>query len=267
LTADGWLISAGDFDSQNSYLAYNSENKIFEIKKIIKDPLSKINFLKIQAKNLEVVNFINNKEEIIQGKQVILLDKQEKFYQDIIAQPSFLKIEKSEDLVRSTDYFSESVVLQKDYLGQKFSGSFIFGLDGLCLGLVGEKRIIPYWQFERAISQLLEKEEISWNYFGTDYLQAGDAFAADSRFENLEKGIIVYGNPDKNSPFFKAGLRNADVIVKVDGIALGKSINFTQLAQNKKPGEEIELTVLREGEEIDLKVIVKAISQDISATD
>jgi len=249
LTADGWLISAGNLDPEvNTYVVLNRENKIFKVKKIVKDPLTGLNFLKIETKDLPVINFISSKEEIIQGKEVILFDHSMKIFTDILSCPSYLKVNKKEDLIRSTDYFSEGTILEHDYLKPEFLGSFIFGLDGLILGIVAEKKNIPYWQFERAVNAILEKGEINRNYLGINYLRIEDLVGAEREdLSNVKKGAIIYGDPAGVAE--KAGLKDGDVIVKIDSTPLDEKINLTELIQKKKPGEEIKMTILREGKE------------------
>ena len=251
LTADGWLISAGNLDPEvNTYVVSNRENKIFKVKKIVKDPLTGLNFLKIETKDLPVINFISSKEEIIQGKEVILFDHSMKIFTDILSCPSCLKVNKKEDLIRSTDYFSEGTILEHDYLKPEFLGSFIFGLEGLSLGVVASKKIIPYWQFEKAVTAILEKGEISRNYLGINYLRIEDLVGAEREaLKNVEEGAIIYGDPEKGSVAEGAGLKDGDVIVKVDSTPLDEKINLTELIQQKKLGEEIKMTILREGKE------------------
>jgi len=248
LTADGWLISAGNLNPEVNYVVSNWGNKLFKVKEIVKDPLTGLNFLKIETKNLSVINFISSKEEIIQGKEVILFDHAMKFFTDILSRPSYLKVNKKEDLIRSTDYFSEGIILEHDYLKPEFLGSFIFGLDGLSLGVVAEKKIIPYWQIERAVTAILEKREITRNYLGINYLRIEDLVGAQS-LKNAEKGAIIYGDPEKGSIAEGAGLRDGDIIVKIDSTTLDEKNNLTDLIQKKKPGEEIKMIILREGEE------------------
>jgi len=256
LTADGWLISAGNLDPEvNTYVVSNRENKIFKVKKIVKDPLTGLNFLKIETKDLPVINFISSKEEIIQGKEVILFDHSMKIFTDILSCPSCLKVNKKEDLIRSTDYFSEGTILEHDYLKPEFLGSFIFGLEGLSLGVVASKKIIPYWQFEKAVTAILEKGEISRNYLGINYLRIEDLVGAEREaLKNVEEGAIIYGDPEKGSVAEGAGLKDGDVIVKVDSTPLDEKINLTELIQQKKLGEEIKMTILREGAEKKIKI-------------
>jgi len=151
-------------------------------------------------------------------------------------------------LIRSTDYFSEGTILEHDYLKPEFLGSFIFGLDGLILGIVAEKKNIPYWQFERAVNAILEKGEINRNYLGINYLRIEDLVGAEREdLSNVKKGAIIYGDPAGVAE--KAGLKDGDVIVKIDSTPLDEKINLTELIQKKKPGEEIKMTILREGKE------------------
>jgi len=53
--------------------------------------------------------------------------------------------------------------------------------------------------------------------------------------------------------------KNADVIIKAGGQAIEKNQDLTYLIQQKNPGEEIELTILRDGQEIVVRPVLKAL--------
>jgi len=253
LTADGWLLSAFDFSSQNKYLVYFKAEP-YQVEKIIKDPLTGLNFLKIEAKNLPVINFVTNREEITQGKQVVFFDHSSNLFTDFVSQPLFLKISKKEDLIRSTDYFSEGIALGNTYLEKKFLGSFIFGLDGLATGVIGKTKIIPSLHFQRAIKSLLEKKEISVNFLGIKYIKIKDF--GDRTLIQAEKGVLVFEEPEKETPAALSGIKKGDVILKIDNTILEENVDFTDLVQKKKAGETA-LTILREGKEMEIKVLIK----------
>jgi len=256
LTSDGWLMSASDLGDGNKYVAVSNENKIFAIEKIVKDPLTGLNFLKVEAKNLPVINFMSGEEKIIQGEQVFSFDHSDNLFTDIVSSSSGSRINKKEDLIRSTDYFSEELILEKDYSKGEFLGSFIFGLDGLCLGIKTKERIVPYPQFERAIKSILEKKEISRNYLGLKYLRIEEL--AGQEFKDAEKGVIIYGDPEKSSPAEASGIKSGDVITRVDSTPLGEGVNLTEIVQKKKAGEEIRLFILRDGQETEVKVNIRS---------
>ncbi|MFA5051166.1 MAG: S1C family serine protease [Patescibacteria group bacterium] len=258
VTSDGWLASGGDLDEKQKYVAVDAENKIYPVEEILKDSLTGISFIKITAQNLGVVKFALA-EEIKAGEQVIVWDKFNKINFTEISNPHFKNINKTEDLVHSTDKFDDYLLLDSQISPSLFPGGVIFGLDGAEVGLISQEKIIPSWQFKNLIDQVLKDKKIKRSYLGIDYLRIEEAPGiSSSLFKDLTNGAIVFGSPVVSSPAQKAGINNADIIVKVDGISLNKDQNLTYLIQQKNPGDAVELTVLRAGEE---KIIKATVSQ------
>ncbi len=252
ITSDGWLISGADFDEEEEYVILTDENKVFPVEEIIQDSLTKINFLKISAEDLAVVKFASI-DGLTQGRQVIILDKFKKLHFTEISQPGARNIYKTDDLVRSTDRFSEFLRLDVETPVAIFPDVPIFGLDGSVIGIVSQGKIIPVWQFKSLITQVLRDKKITRSYLGIDYLRIEEAPGLVSPlFKDLTNGAIVYGPPVANSPAERGGIKNADIIVKADGLSLSANQNLTCLVQNKAVGEEIELTILRAGEEMNI---------------
>ncbi|MDD5625698.1 MAG: S1C family serine protease [Patescibacteria group bacterium] len=258
ITSDGWLASGGDFDAKQKYVAVDAENKVYPVEEILEDSVTGISFIKITAQNLGVVKFALA-EEVKAGEQVIVWDKFNKINFTEISNPRFKNINKTDDLVHSTDKFDDYILLDSQISPSLFPGGVIFGLDGAEVGLISQEKIIPSWQFKTLIDQVLKDKKIKRPYLGVDYLRIEEAPGiSSSLFKDLTNGAIVFGSPVISSPAQKAGLNNADIIVKVDGISLNKDQDLTYLIQQKNPGDTVELTVLRAGEE---KVIKATVSQ------
>ena len=58
----------------------------------------------------------------------------------------------------------------------------------------------------------------------------------------------------KNSPAETGGIKEQDIILKVDGNEVDNASQLKNLVSNHRPDEETELLVLRDGLEIDLTV-------------
>ncbi len=63
------------------------------------------------------------------------------------------------------------------------------------------------------------------------------------------RGVQVQGFSDDNSPAARAGLEPGDVIVEVDGERVEYTAQLQQLVGFKRPGETVEVTILRKGGE------------------
>ncbi len=72
--------------------------------------------------------------------------------------------------------------------------------------------------------------------------------------KKIAKGIYV-AQVIKNSPAYKSGLREEDIILKIDNKELEKMCDLRCYIYTKKPGEQVELTILRDN--IEMKVNVK----------
>ena len=79
--------------------------------------------------------------------------------------------------------------------------------------------------------------------------------ARDAAFYGLPEGLYVeYVHPYADA--FKKGLRRGDVITKMNGTKLSSTAEIKQIRDNFKAGDEVTLTIYRNGKEEDLKIIL-----------
>ena len=258
ISEDGWLITGAIFEPQVDYVVIDGENKIWPIKKIITDSLTKISFCKIEGNGFAEIE-LGEKDKVSQGQQIFVLDESEKVYLTEISQIYAKDINKTEDLVYSTDRFVHTFLLGFETSVRDFPQALIFGLNGEMIGMILQKKVIPSWQISPLIQQVLSgQEDIIHPFLGIDYLRLEQAPGlTSSRFKGLTRGAIVYGPPNEDSPALKAGIKNADVIIKIDDIVLSQDQDLTYLIQNKTPGQEIEITVLRDEQEKIFNVVLE----------
>jgi S1-C subfamily serine protease len=61
----------------------------------------------------------------------------------------------------------------------------------------------------------------------------------------------------KDSPAAKAGLKDKDIVTKVNGVEVGKAGTLADLIGEYEPGDTVQLTVIREGNEIAVNVMLE----------
>jgi len=254
---DGWLLMTGGLlDKAEKYVAISQQNKIYNIETTIQDSVSRAIFCKISSQDLPVAE-IGEIDSIKSGQQVLVIDKNKNFYPTEISQPNNRTVYKTEDLVRSTDKYSEYLRLGEGISAIAVPQGIVFGLDGMIIGLMSGEKVLPIWQIQGLVKQVLAGQEIKRPYLGFDYLRIEEAPGLISPlFKDMSYGAIIYGQPTVNSPAEKAGLKNADVIVEVGTEVLDGSKNFTHLIQSKNPGDEIEISFVRAGEQKTIKIIL-----------
>lgn len=82
---------------------------------------------------------------------------------------------------------------------------------------------------------------------------------------NLSPGATIASIVDTNGAGSKAGLRNGDVIVRLDGEDIGKSLNSASIVAEKirtSGGRHMDFNILRDGEALKLDVQAKCCTPD-----
>lgn len=92
-------------------------------------------------------------------------------------------------------------------------------------------------------------------YLGVRYINLTDAIAQQLGLD-INQGALVYsarGNAvEPSSPADKAGIRQRDVITKVEGVSITRSSNLSSVLSKFKPGQTIEIIIVRDNQEIKL---------------
>jgi S1-C subfamily serine protease len=72
----------------------------------------------------------------------------------------------------------------------------------------------------------------------------------------VESGVLVAG-VESDSPSSKAGMKKDDIILGMDGQKISSIEDLRNMLKEKQPGEEVELTVLRDSKQSQLRVILE----------
>jgi Zn-dependent M28 family amino/carboxypeptidase len=70
-------------------------------------------------------------------------------------------------------------------------------------------------------------------------------------YMKTEGGVLLSG-VRSGSPAEQAGIKGGDVIVKFDGVRIDNIYDYTFALRSRKPGQQVRITVQREGKEVDL---------------
>jgi len=270
LTNDGWLVTTKEVidSSKKSYLAVNSQGQAYKVEKVVFDPLTSAVFVKVEAKNLSILNF-DKTAKVSLGETIFLQNKK-----------GGIKVATIEDNAyypRVGNYLTEAVssaevldnyYLTKDDLSDIASGEVAVDRNnkivGLAVAVSGKKLILPLNNFLPVIDSVLRGEKASRIYLGVTYLDLSRLTLNINLYpdyKDINAGALVYKNLEAgaagvvaNSPAAEAGLRVGDVILKVEGEQVSREANLSQLVQNYKLGQEVELTVWQNKEEKQIKV-------------
>ena len=122
---------------------------------------------------------------------------------------------------------------------------------------------IPSVIAKRAWEQVRDHGKITYPFLGVRYIVITDALQKAKNLLSSE-GVLVAGSEDgKNpaviphSPAEAAGIREGDIILKVDNTTLNKDYSLAEYIQMKNIGDTVVLTVRRDGKDIMVSAVLK----------
>lgn len=122
---------------------------------------------------------------------------------------------------------------------------------------------IPVNDVSGLIKSVLEKGKLERPYLGVRYVSLTDEYAYEFNLEQKRGAYIAPSGSSiiTGSPAEKAGLKEKDIITKVNGIAIDENNSLVSLLGRKAVGEEVQLTIIRDGKEQTVKVTLEAYKQ------
>lgn len=133
------------------------------------------------------------------------------------------------------------------------SGGPLVDLDGKVIGVnfmiysttrqsAGIGFAIPSNTVKTVVNQLIEKGKVVRGYLG---LMPTDLTPATKQVYGVQKGALVE-SVEADSPADKAGIKESDVITKVDGKEISSALDLRKAIQAITPGTTVKLTVVRD---------------------
>lgn len=121
---------------------------------------------------------------------------------------------------------------------------------------------IPVNRAKAILSDLIKHGEVERTWTGMKVQDLTPLLAQSLELQNAQ-GVIV-SDVDEESPAQKAGLKRKDVIIKANGQKIENSSDWEDLAYLARPGEPIEISLLRNGKEVHAKLVPEAIPSQMA---
>jgi putative serine protease PepD len=175
--------------------------------------------------------------------------------------------------ITSTNNYSISDVIQTDAaINPGNSGGPLMNRDGEVIGVnsqiatgggsngnVGIGFAVPANTVSDVVSQLIESGEVRHAWLGVSALDLDPELAADLGIGGGASGILVQsvipdGPADRAG--IRAGERDGDLIVAIGDVVEPTMEDLTALVNDLDPGDELPVTVIRDGRELDLQLVL-----------
>lgn len=254
------------------YTVITQDGKKYDAKVLATDPVNDFAILKIDAKNLPVVEF-GDSDSLDVGQRVIAIGNALGEFQNSVTVGVLSGKERTLVATSSTGSSAETLegLLQTDAaINEGNSGGPLVNIKGQVVGIntataakgqsEGIGFAIPISTLKTAIDSIKKSGKIIRPYLGVRYVIVDQKIAAIRNISS-DKGVIVMGDDSRGlsavesgSPADKAGIKQGDIILKINNDDLGEGRSLSRFLSKYQPGDEVTLKISRDGKEMDVKV-------------
>ena len=279
VTSDGYILTNKHvIDGATKISVVLDNGKTYDdVEVAAVDPLNDVAFLKIKDVSGLTAVTLGDSKTISVGQQVIAIGNALGQYQNSVTSGIISGTGRSLTATDSSGTMSErlSDMIQTDAaINSGNSGGPLVNAAGQVIGIntatsssadnVGFA--IPISSVKGMLQQLIEEGEAKRAYLGV-YLVDITSDTAKSYILPVTQGEYVY-SPSMYSavvsggPADKAGIKDKDIITAVNGQKVGVAGSLSSLIGEYKPGDTVQLTVIREGKEIAVNVVLDGYSEE-----
>lgn len=274
VSADGYILTNKHVIDGASKISVVLDNgtTYSDVKVAAVDPLNDVAFLKIDGVSGLKAATLGDSKTITVGQQVIAIGNALGEYQNSVT--SGIISGTGRTLVASdyTGSMSEKLsdMIQTDAaINSGNSGGPLVNAAGEVIGINTATSssaenmgfAIPIASVKGMLRQLVETGEASRAYLGVYSAEITPDVAEEYNLP-VTAGSYVYSESKYSavvagSPAEKAGIKSKDIITAVNGVKIGAKGSLSTLLGEYKPGDVVQLTVIRDGKEIAINVTLE----------
>ena len=272
VTSDGLIVTyrSAIMEKDAAYQVFLFNGKNYEANLVGIDEFSNLAFLKIDVPNLTAIS-LGDSTDVHPGKKLVAIGNSFGEYQNRYAAGLLSNLDKTFNLGGGTVATTEKLegVFETDFNNQKeYVGGPVIGYSGDMIGLIGMIVIDGQAQYFQVPSNVvrdsmnlaLQNKLDTRPFFGAYYISISKEYAITNKL-NHDSGALIFSQSGKQglaiiagSPAEKSGLKINDIITSVNSQNVNLDNSLSDLINQYKKGDQIELAVDRNGEEIKIPV-------------
>ena len=263
ISPDGYIVTNNHVvDGADSIQVTLNNNKSYTAAIIGKDPDTDLALIKIKAENLPVVKF-GNSDDLKLGEWVLAVGNPFNLTSTVTAG---IVSAKGRSLGMDGNYKLESFIQTDAALNMGNSGGALVNTKGELVGITsaiisptgtysGNSFAIPIIIVKKTVADLQKYGKAQRAFMGITILEVTSDLAQSVKLENVSGAYIASVVPDGAAA--NAGLREKDVIVKINDKNIGSPAQLEETLAQHHPGDQINLTYFRNGRENTASVELK----------
>ena len=272
----GVIINSDGYIVTNNHVVQNSEevnvalfdNREYKAKVIGTDPDTDIAVIKIDEKDLPFLSFVNSDDSKV-GEWVLAVGNPFNLNSTVTAGIISAKGRSINILSRNTEQGStaiESFIQTDAAINPGNSGGALVNLEGGLLGIntaiasptgsySGYGFAVPSNIVSKIVEDLIEFGVVQRGWLGVSITTVNSAVAAEKDL-GVKQGALISAFADQSSAK-EAGLKEGDVVVKIDNAPIRSNTALIEYIGTHRPGDKVNITVNRKGKEITIPVVLK----------
>ena len=274
VTSDGYILTNKHvINGANEVTVVLDDGTTYEkVEVVATDPLNDIAFLKIDGVSDLSAATLGDSKTITVGQQVIAIGNALGEYQNTVTAGIISGTGRSVTASDGNGYNVETLtdMIQTDAaINSGNSGGPLVNATGEVIGINTATSAsaenmgfaIPISSVKGMLSQLIETGKASRAYLGVYSAEITPELAKAYNLP-VSVGTYLYSSSSysaivKDSPASKAGLKDKDIVTAVNGVKVGAAGSLSNLIGEYKPGDTVQLTVIREGNEVAVNVTLE----------
>ena len=271
LTEDGYILTNKHVinGATSASVILDDGTSYDNVEVVASDPLNDIAFLKIKEGSGFNAAVLGDSKTINVGQQVIAIGNALGEYQNTVTSGIVSGTGRSVTASDSSGYNVETLtdMIQTDAaINSGNSGGPLVNAAGEVIGVNTATSAsaenmgfaIPISSVKGMLKQLIKNGFAERTYLGVYSVDITPEIAKAYELP-VSSGSYLYSSSThtsvmKDSPAAKAGLRDKDIVTKVNGVLVGASGSLANLIGEYEPGDTVQLTVYRDGGEIAINV-------------
>lgn len=278
ITEDGMIVTNKHVvaDQSAQYTVVTAEGKRFEAKVLASDPFIDIGILKIEAKDLPTVR-LGNSDRLRIGETVIAIGNALSEFRNTVTKGVVSGINRR--ITAGGPGVGSEVIeeaIQTDAaINPGNSGGPLVNLHGEVVGVntavssSGQSLgfAIPINQIKPIIESVKKEGRIVRPWLGVRYVIITPELKEQERLPVDYGALIVRGESRTEvavipgSPADKAGLKENDIILELGEVKITEENPLARQIQKRKPGDKVQLKILREGKEQMVEAVLEELKQ------
>ena len=267
-SGSGFIISSDGYIITNNHVVEDADRltvrlldrRVFDAQIIGRDPNTDIAIIKIEADDLTPASF-GNSDDVRIGEWALAIGNPlgEAFSFTVTAGIVSAKGRVLAGLQREQDYRIHDFIQTDAAINPGNSGGPLVNIRGQVIGVnsaiasqsglnIGYGFAVPINLARTVSEQLISTGKVTRAILG---VLINDASAEDAEYVGLDSihGVRIESYSGENGPAERAGLREGDVIIELDGQPVSYTGQLQQLVGFRKPGDRVQVTVARRGGE------------------